>query len=136
MKRMLKSCSVIEKDGKYLVLRRSKNISMTGTWEFPTGRLEEKESTVDAATREVKEETGIDIKITKSLGFYEHFDDKTKEMHRIIFVFLATPKATTIKLSDEHDAYEWLTAKEILQKDKVGMDTKHIIQEMLFAFVN
>lgn len=40
-------------------------------WEFPGGFINFNESIYDAAIREVKEETGMDVQLTKILGF-EH----------------------------------------------------------------
>jgi 8-oxo-dGTP pyrophosphatase MutT (NUDIX family) len=41
-----------------------------GLWELPGGRIEPGESIMTAAEREVKEETGLDITITRLLGIY------------------------------------------------------------------
>jgi 8-oxo-dGTP diphosphatase len=132
VKRMLKACCVIEDDNKkYLVLKRSDKVSMTGVWEFPAGRLNDDEAAVDAAAREVREETGLGIESIDPLKFYEHFDDETRQVYRAVFIFLVKPKSTEVKISEEHDAYEWLTPQEILQKEKIGMDTKYIVQRLL-----
>ncbi|ASK61138.1 ADP-ribose pyrophosphatase [Virgibacillus phasianinus] len=40
-------------------------------WEIPGGQVEEGESLRDAAIRETKEESGIDIEITKFCGIYQ-----------------------------------------------------------------
>lgn len=41
-------------------------------WEMPGGQVEEGESIKDAAIREVKEETGIDIEITTFCGIFQN----------------------------------------------------------------
>ena len=40
-------------------------------WEMPGGQVEEGESLSDAAIRETKEESGIDIEIVKFCGIYQ-----------------------------------------------------------------
>lgn len=60
--------ALIEKDGKYLIARRStgdKNV--LGKWEFPGGKVKEKESEEHAIEREIKEEFEMDIKAIKFL---------------------------------------------------------------------
>ena len=41
-------------------------------WEMPGGQVEEGESLSDAAIRETKEESGIDIEIIKFCGIYQN----------------------------------------------------------------
>ena len=50
----------VKKDGKFLVQKRQ-GAHGEGTWSLPGGHLEYGESFGDAAQREVKEETGMDI---------------------------------------------------------------------------
>ena len=60
--------ALIEKDGKYLIARRStgdKNV--LGKWEFPGGKVKENESEEQAIEREIKEEFEMDIKANKFL---------------------------------------------------------------------
>ena len=52
---------MILKDGKVLLGKRL-NAHGAGDWAFPGGHLEYKESFVQCATRETKEESGVDIK--------------------------------------------------------------------------
>lgn len=43
-------------------------------WEMPGGQVEEGESLKDAAIRETKEESGIDIEITKFCGIFQNVE--------------------------------------------------------------
>lgn len=43
-------------------------------WEMPGGQVEEGESLKDAAVRETKEESGIDIEVTKFCGIFQNVD--------------------------------------------------------------
>ncbi|WP_042150281.1 NUDIX hydrolase [Paucisalibacillus sp. EB02] len=43
-------------------------------WEMPGGQVEEGESLKDAAIRETKEESGIDIEITKFCGVFQNVE--------------------------------------------------------------
>jgi ADP-ribose pyrophosphatase YjhB (NUDIX family) len=53
-------------DGGILLVRRLDN----GNWELPGGRVEFGESAVAAAVREVREESGVSVKITGLVGVY------------------------------------------------------------------
>ena len=54
--------SIIEKDGKYLFLKRSNTGKGDGFYMLPGGHVDAGESVLHAAVRELKEELGIDVK--------------------------------------------------------------------------
>ena len=54
---------VIEKEGKYLLVQEAKKKCFE-KWNLPAGHLEFNETIIDAVKREIKEETGCDVKIT------------------------------------------------------------------------
>ena len=55
--------SVLVYDGLDMVLVKNTKPPFSNFWIFPSGGVEPRESFKDAAMREVKEETGLDIKI-------------------------------------------------------------------------
>ena len=60
--------ALIEKDGKYLIAKRSTGSSdVLGKWEFPGGKVEKGESEEHAIEREIKEEFEMDIKAIRFL---------------------------------------------------------------------
>ncbi len=57
MKRVV--AALITKQGKLLVCQRTRHQTMPLKWEFPGGKIEEKEQPRDALRRELEEELGI-----------------------------------------------------------------------------
>ena len=57
MKRVV--AALITQDGKLLVCQRTRHQTMPLKWEFPGGKIEEKEQPRDALRRELEEELGI-----------------------------------------------------------------------------
>lgn len=53
---------LIEKDGRYLFVKRGPNESKAGYWSLPTGGVEPGESQADAVVREAMEEVGLVVR--------------------------------------------------------------------------
>jgi 8-oxo-dGTP pyrophosphatase MutT (NUDIX family) len=60
------SAVVADDEGRILLHRRSDNVK----WSIPGGRVELGESVADAAVREVREETGIEVAPVSLVGVY------------------------------------------------------------------
>ncbi|WP_051904434.1 argininosuccinate lyase [Hippea jasoniae] len=85
---------IIEVDNKIVLIRR-KNEPFG--WAIPGGYIDYGESAEDAAVREAKEETGLDVELKSLLGVYSK-PDRDPRNHTITTVFVAkaegTPKAS------------------------------------------
>lgn len=66
------AAGVIRNQGKYLLTRRMGGTHMAGYWEFPGGKLEERESPGEALVRELREELGVDVETGETLASLEH----------------------------------------------------------------
>jgi 8-oxo-dGTP pyrophosphatase MutT (NUDIX family) len=92
-----------------LTLRRSRTGRCPGAWEVVHGRIEEGESPVEAALRELREETGLAparlYNLSRVEAFYRHAADEVG----FIPVFVAFVDGALVRLSDEHDAFDWLS---------------------------
>ncbi len=63
---------VVAREGRLLLGRRAAWTKSPGTWSFPAGFVERGERVEDAAIREVREETGLDVTLGSFLGVYSH----------------------------------------------------------------
>lgn len=96
-----------------LVLRRAPGERCAGTWEAVHGHIREGERPVDAALRELLEETGLSperlYNASRVEGFYLHRSDQLS----LIPVFCAFVEAgEAARLSAEHDRAEWVSPEE------------------------
>lgn len=66
------STGIVIKEGSILVTRRKLDGLLGGLWEFPGGKRKNKESAENACIREIKEETGLDVRIVSFLTHVKH----------------------------------------------------------------
>lgn len=97
----------ILKDGKYLALHKS--IAEHIFYELPGGRMEFGETAEETLIRELKEETNFTVEPIKLLDTW-NFIARDYQITGIIY--LCRIKDGSLKLSDEHDKYEWLECNE------------------------
>jgi bis(5'-nucleosidyl)-tetraphosphatase len=94
-------------------------INRKGYWEFPKGHLQQGESDLMAAKREVKEETGLsEIKVLR--GFRTMIRYRYQRMGRqadkeVVF-FLMETRPQSVVISEEHQGFIWLPYGEALSK--------------------
>ena len=86
-----------------------------GHWSFPKGRLEPGEGELEAALREVFEETAIEG-LYPVPGFREtsayRLTRDGRAISKTATYFLAEVTASAVRLSTEHIAYRWLRADD------------------------
>lgn len=70
MKRVV--AGLIAQDGKLLVCQRTRHQTMPLKWEFPGGKIEEREQPRDALRRELEEELGILATIGDEVARIQH----------------------------------------------------------------
>ncbi|KKT41697.1 MAG: NUDIX hydrolase [Candidatus Giovannonibacteria bacterium GW2011_GWA2_44_13b] len=89
-------------------------------WNFPKGKLEQSERGMDAAFREVKEETGLgkndlilkdQFRVTDKFFFFR----EKKRIFKIVIFYLAQSRTRDVTVSMEHNGYGWFTYKEAIK---------------------
>lgn len=111
---------VVEKNGKFLLVQENKE-SCKGKWNIPAGGLEESESLIKGAKREIYEETGCKVEIT---GILE-ISNRILEGENIVgFIFDTKIINENIKADGEEISdIKWFTYEEILNiKDRLRAD--------------
>jgi len=120
-----------DKEIKYLLLFRKGSEHFRPLWGFPRGKIEENETDMDAAKREIEEETGLkDIKILEN--FREKLNWFYRRDGRIIYkesiFYLAESKSSDVKISKEHDDYKWCSYEEAIDLLKIK-ENKEVLEK-------
>lgn len=102
--------AVLLKDRKVLLVQEAE-APFRGKWNFPLGKLEQ-ESILEGVVREVKEETGFEIKVTGFLGIYQNIP--SDDLNVVIVMFVAEPVSGQLKHDPaEHLQANWFSLEEL-----------------------
>lgn len=107
--------AVIIHEGKVLLIRRGQP-PYEGHWALPGGFVEYGEEVEDAAVREAKEETSLDVSLIGLLGVYSA-PDRDPRHHTVSVAFLAEParplRADEARGASDAAAAEWFPLDEL-----------------------
>jgi 8-oxo-dGTP diphosphatase len=106
-----------DENGRCLLIRRAASSrGNPGKWEFPGGKVTLGEDFDRVVQREVGEETALTVCLQRALGTAQA-DLPTRKV--VYLIMEANWKAGEVRLSSEHDAYEWRYPHELLEMDLV-----------------
>lgn len=108
------SAVVTDDAGRILLQRRTDS----GNWALPGGGMEITESLTDSVTREVKEETGLDVEVTGLVGTYTdprhiiaYTDGEVRRQFNVCYTARITGGQLTI--SDESTEIRFIDPAEL-----------------------
>lgn len=117
--------TLIEKDGKYLLIKRSKikrglpNV-YPSYWDIPGGSVEENELPREAALREAMEVVNQKIRINKIIHEDSQFDsEKDTVFTRLVYTGRITEQRDIILDSEEHTDFVWITSLKDLEDELI-----------------
>lgn len=97
--------AVIHDDDRRVLLCHRRDHDL---WNLPGGALEHGEAPWDGVLREVREETGLEVEVSRLAGVYSK-----PEVDDLVFSFLCRRVGGQIALSDEADRIEFFRADEL-----------------------
>ena len=120
---------IIKNQDKFLILKKSPDDrNYPNKWSFCSGFVKEFESAEDTTLREIKEETGLDAKITKTGKIIEVIDKNNREHPKkwVIAFYLCEVGKTDVKLCHENVDFKWVTKEEMVNYPFVPGLTKDL----------
>jgi 8-oxo-dGTP diphosphatase len=108
--------AIVIHEGRVLLVRRGRAPAL-GLWSVPGGLVELGETTLDAARREVEEETGLDVRIAGLVGVLDRVTrdaDGRVRYHWVLVDYLAYPQSNdTITAGSDAAEVRWVTIDEV-----------------------
>lgn len=106
--------AVIHNDkSEVLTVKRAANEKfLPGLCELPSGKVDLGEDYLPALIREIKEETGMDVRsVDHYIGHFDYTSGSGKATRQLNFI--VTPKNYIVKLNpEEHSEYQWVNMKD------------------------
>lgn len=124
----------INKDNQVLIIKENKP-SAIHKWNFPSGRIELKEDILKAACREVKEETGFEVKLTGTTGVYNFISSSNNQV--ILFHFIGEITGGSLKLEeDEIVDSKWIKISELINLDNKELRDAGVTKQIAKRLIN
>ena len=121
---------IVDQQDRLLLLKRSDS----GCWGPPGGAVEPGEVVEEAARREAREETGLELGELSIFGIYSGPDQFFRypngdEVYNVTIVYAANSRDGCIRLSSEHTQWQWFSTSEI--PEKISPPLRPVIKEYL-----
>ncbi|MGX5574281.1 NUDIX hydrolase [Bacillus toyonensis] len=117
------------KDDKVLIIKENKPTAIE-KWNFPSGRIEYGEDIFHSACREVKEETGFDVKLNSTTGVYNFISSTNTQV--ILSHFNAEVIGGSLYLEEEEilDS-KWININELVKFDNKELREPRVLKQII-----
>ncbi|WP_373184844.1 NUDIX hydrolase [Halopseudomonas sp.] len=124
--------TIVEEQGQFLMVEEYRDGRLV--LNQPAGHLEEDESLIQAARREVLEETGCTVKITGVVGVYLFKADNGVSYQRSCFVGQLLQQHTDMKLDEGIVRAPWMSLEDI--RARSGDLRSHLVLDCIVDYLN
>jgi len=127
--------ALIVHDKRVLLVRRAVE-PFKGCWDIPGGFLEPGEHPRDGMLREVKEETGLDVRVIDLLGVYvDRYDFDGVALFTLNHYYVVEPIGGTLKAADDVSEYRWFALNQLPDANDIAFEhAKYVLRDLSLKF--
>jgi ADP-ribose pyrophosphatase YjhB (NUDIX family) len=118
---------ILVKDGKILLVQRAARLVEGGKWAFPAGYLDRDETVMQAAKREVLEETGWKMTDITLFMIADGPQPGDRGRQNISFIFTATATEKVGEADDESEDVRWFPLDNLPPAEQIAFNHGDII---------
>lgn len=107
-----KSCGcVVIDDNKVLLIKHN-----AGHWDLPKGHMEDGETEIETAIREIKEETNIDVEVNENYRYVTEYSPKEDVLKEVVYFIASKKTDKCIPQETEVQIVEWVELNEAIKR--------------------
>lgn len=114
--------SIIIKNNKLLMVKRSGNLVQGGKWALIGGFVDRDETAEKAVAREVFEETGYKLKNIKFFTIIDIPNRKNEDRQNIAFVYVCKAGEKEGEPDNESTEQKWFNFKSLPEEEEIAFD--------------
>ena len=104
-------CIIINNKKEVLLVHHNK-----GHWDFPKGHVEDGETEVQTAVREVKEETNIDVEVNENYRYTTEYSPKENVIKEVVYFLAKNINNKKNPQLEEVSEVKWVRFEEAIGK--------------------
>ncbi len=121
---------VLNQDNQLMLIKRAVNLIEGSKWALPGGYVERDETLPEALTREVKEETGWEIKNIKLISIYDNPNRPREDRQNIAFNYICLATKQTGQHDHEVTATHWFSLTDPVVKN-LAFDHSNAVNDFI-----
>lgn len=115
--------AIVEMDGKILLIKRSRSLSLEGgKWALPGGFVDRDETAGEAAVRELREESGWEGEVVSIFRVNTNPNRPHEDRQNIAMDFLIKPLQKAGNMDHETTHVEWVSLDSLPSLDVFAFD--------------
>lgn len=112
--------ALIVKENRVLLVLRAVE-PFKNCWDIPGGFLEPGEHPLDGMLREVKEETGLDVRVIDLLGVYiDRYNSDDEESFTLNHYYIVEPIGGKLRAADDVNGYRWFAFDQLPSENQIA----------------